>query len=90
MPVDRQASEFGGVPGRIAPLPHEPSAAESARLERNIDPMNPNGDAVSQRIVEADDERRSVANPDAFTGEPMRQAVESPNMEVVQQMFEQP
>lgn len=29
-----KGSEFGGVPGRIAPLPHELTPAEEARLMR--------------------------------------------------------
>lgn len=48
-----KGSEFGGQPGRIQPLPHKLTAAETARLQRSIDPMDEQGNEESQRIVEA-------------------------------------
>jgi hypothetical protein len=35
--ADRTASEFGGVPGPIQPEPHPLTAAEQARVERNVE-----------------------------------------------------
>lgn len=40
MPRDRRPSEFGGVPGLVQPLPHEPTPAEEAALMRAQDPMD--------------------------------------------------
>lgn len=48
-----KASEFGGVSGRIAPLPHRLTAAEASRLERNTDPMDAQASVDNQRIVDA-------------------------------------
>lgn len=37
---DRAASEFGGVPGRVQPAPHVPSASERLSAIYAIDPMD--------------------------------------------------
>lgn len=66
-----QGSEYGGVPGKIAPLPHELSSYELARLERAIDPTDAVTSAEDQRLIEARRERRgSINNPDGFDGGP--------------------
>lgn len=57
-----KSSEFGGVPGRIAPLPHPLTAAEQSRLERAIDPMDLEGSVEAQRVK--DSGRRGVGPVD--------------------------
>lgn len=37
----KTATEFGGVPGRVHPEPHELTAAEEMRLERAANPADP-------------------------------------------------
>lgn len=49
---DSRESEFGGVPGRIAPLPHELTSEERTRLERATDPMNPSDTAEAALVRE--------------------------------------
>lgn len=48
----RQDSEFGGAPGPIQPPPHELTAAEQARLERRLDPANPDDTIEAARVRE--------------------------------------
>lgn len=57
-----KGSEFGGVPGRIAPLPHELTGAERARLERATEPTDPVDTAEEARVREAG--RRGVGPVD--------------------------
>lgn len=65
-----KASEFGGVPGMIAPEPHKLLGHEEAGLMRRIDSMDGTTSVEDQRIAEARREKRSgIANPDGFTGE---------------------
>lgn len=67
--VATKGSEFGGVLGKIAPLPHKLRAHEEARLMRQIDPMDSETSVDDQRIKEARSEGRpGIANPDGFTG----------------------
>jgi hypothetical protein len=49
---DKRPSEYGGVPGRIAPLPHELDAAEAARLERAAEPTDGSDDATAALVRE--------------------------------------
>lgn len=66
-----KGSEFGGVPGKIAPMPHQLTPYEEARLMRAIDPMDEETDITAQRAAEARAEGRpSIANPDGFDGRP--------------------
>lgn len=58
-----KGSEFGGVPGRIQPLPHELTGAERARLERATEPTDPTDDAELVRVREAG--KRGVGPVDA-------------------------
>lgn len=51
-------TEFGGVPGRIAPLPHPLTAAEASRLERATHPANPADTPEAVLIREWETERR--------------------------------
>jgi len=68
--VATKGSEFGGVPGKIAPLPHELTAYEEHRLTVAIDPMDEGSDADAMRLLEAIAERRKgIENPDGFTGD---------------------
>lgn len=60
-----KGSEFGGVDGLIAPLPHELESWETATLEYRTDPMDPTADADTQRLKEAGG---SISNPDGFKG----------------------
>jgi len=59
-----KGSEFGGVPGLVAPLPHSLTPAEEARLERSTmsapDPASATAD--SERVREAG--RRGVGPVD--------------------------
>lgn len=48
-----RSTEFGGVSGRIAPLPHALTAAEAARLERNTNPNDEGATVEKQRVVDA-------------------------------------
>jgi hypothetical protein len=48
-----KASEFGGVEGRIQPLPHDLTGAEQARLMRAIDPTDGVTGVEAQRVVDA-------------------------------------
>ena len=65
-----KGSEFGGVPGRISPLPHELEPHERHRLTLAIDPMDEATTDDDMRLLEAIAERRgSIANPDGFTGD---------------------
>lgn len=59
-----KGSEFGGVPGRIAPLPHTLTPAEEARLMRaTMDTDDPSVETVeSRRVAEAG--RRGVGPVD--------------------------
>ena len=61
----RKGSEFGGHEGRVAPLPHELTPAERARLEKATmkaeDPSTATADSV--RVDEAG--RRGVGPVDA-------------------------
>lgn len=66
-----KGSEFGGVPGMIAPEPHRLTVAEEAALMRRIDPMDSTTSLEDQRAAEARREKRSgIVNPDGFTGGP--------------------
>lgn len=42
-------SEFGGYPGPIQPEPHELTAAEQARLERQVNPASPSDSVEAAR-----------------------------------------
>lgn len=65
-----KGSEFGGVPGMIAPQPHELTAYETHRLTLAIDPMDDTTTAEDMRVLEAIAEKRGgIANPDGFTGD---------------------
>jgi hypothetical protein len=44
-PRDRRPGEFGGVPGRIQPPPHEPTTDETLSLIYELDP------AVTYEVV---------------------------------------
>jgi hypothetical protein len=68
--ANSKGSEFGGVPGKIAPLPHELSAYEQHRLAMKIDPTDEATSVEDMRLLEAIAERRkTIDNPDAFTGD---------------------
>ena len=58
-----KGTEFGGHAGRVAPLPHELTAAERARLERATNPTDVEANAETQRIVEAG--KRGIGPVDA-------------------------
>lgn len=60
-----KGSEFGGVPGLIAPEPHEMEGWERAAAERRTDPNDATDDADAVRLREAGG---SIANPDGFKG----------------------
>jgi hypothetical protein len=70
-----KGSEFGGVAGRIAPLPHSLSGQEQARLMRKLDTDFFPGETPvlasveDARIAEAIEEGRGgILNPDGFAG----------------------
>lgn len=45
-------SEFGGAPGLIQPPPHELTAVEQARLERRLNPADPEDSVEAARARE--------------------------------------
>lgn len=47
-----QDSEFDWAGGPIAPPPHELTAAEQARLERRLDPADPDDTIEAARLRE--------------------------------------
>jgi hypothetical protein len=49
--ADLESSEFGGSSGLIEPPPHTLSAAETAMVERSIDPSDA-GTSVEQKALE--------------------------------------
>lgn len=48
----RDESEFGGAPGMIQPPPHKLTGIEQARLERKLDPADPNDTVEAASIRE--------------------------------------
>ena len=47
-----EPSEYGGYPGLTQPEPHEWTAAERARLERKVNPVDPSDTEEAARIRE--------------------------------------
>lgn len=70
--VNYKGSEYGGVPGKIAPLPHELSPYETFRLAYQISPDDITVGPQSiddARVAEARAEGRGgIQNPDGFDG----------------------
>lgn len=58
MPTDKRPSEFGGVPGRIAPVPHEPTRAEMLRLAYATEPTDETDNEAAALIREWEQEGR--------------------------------
>lgn len=51
---DPEASEFGGVPGLIAPAPHNPTASERLSMIYAIDPLDDGAQPDSVAVPELD------------------------------------
>lgn len=49
---DNRASEFGGRPGPVQPPPHALTPAETARLERALNPADANDSVEAARVRE--------------------------------------
>ena len=55
---DKTPSEFGGVPGLVAPLPHEATNVDLLRWERATEASDPTDTAEKARLRELDREGR--------------------------------